>query len=41
VKQEGKGNKVRPMIDDLAVEDNAILKLPSGVTQVAVQVLLS
>jgi cellobiose phosphorylase len=41
VKQEGKGNKVRLMVDGLAVEGNIIPKPPLGITQVAVQVLLS
>ena len=41
VKREGQDNKVRFMIDDLAVEGNIIPKPPSSVTQVAVQVLLS
>jgi cellobiose phosphorylase len=41
VKREGKGNIIRLMVDGLAVEGNIIPKPPSGVTQVAVQVLLS
>jgi cellobiose phosphorylase len=41
VKREGKGNKVRLMVDGLAVEGNIIPKPSSGFAQVAVQVLLS
>ncbi len=41
VKRDGKGNKVRLIIDGSELEGNIIPKPPSGIGQVAVQILLS